>query len=436
MALTINDQPADNILYPAYNPLEYLVTSTNSTEPNFKVYAYIHRDPSGDNELVGIKRVPITPGTTKVILDISEYAREYVESSVTTPSATSSSHVDETEYYETFRVAFREYYGTPPVLTGSFASGNIISVYNCSVKFVERYDTTLVGSTSPNWRTAHFPESMAALNHNPFMTGFENQFTTFSSGEPNGLTTSSKWLKITPNQKITLGIKMRTSTPTTTDVKVMYYNAALTNTGDDLLSGSSLSGSKVLNLNIGLPQIYNNADIVTAPQATDKYMAVFIDESGYNRSCALLYELCWDVCDKYTSYNIHWVNRFGGWDSYTFTGRSYWSEETERVGYLKDHTPFSGTDITESVSRFINGTHYIGLKDRYKLNTQTVRAWMASGFKDLFSSQKVYWDHPTVGFIQIVPKGNMYEIKTGVGDKAFNVSLEFEIDHNNMRQRR
>ena len=71
MALTINQDPNSTFAFsPANNPIEYLVNSDNSTEPNFKVNCLIYYDVTGANTLVATIKKPIEYGTTKAIIDI------------------------------------------------------------------------------------------------------------------------------------------------------------------------------------------------------------------------------------------------------------------------------------------------------------------------------------------------------------------------------
>ncbi len=70
MALTIQDQPTTNIPEPSFAPIEYLVSSTNTTESGFKVVASLFTDPSGDNTKIATLQLNTIPSATQVVTDI------------------------------------------------------------------------------------------------------------------------------------------------------------------------------------------------------------------------------------------------------------------------------------------------------------------------------------------------------------------------------
>lgn len=439
MAITIETQPSTDYLYPAYNPIQYLVDSNKTSEDNFKVYAYVYRDPSSDNELIATRRMPIRPGTTNVYFDASKAIQDYLADSLSSAYLANDYIGAESGMWDEFRVVFREYYGNPPLLymSGSGQTNTIVA-YNGSVKYTEWLDPNLSSATSyPNWKVV-YDYNTGNSTGNPFLTSWDNYHTGGTDGPVTvtGLDSTSNFVPLQVGQKMTL--RWRRDNPTSLN-SVMYVIALdedFSENHKDTVSSSTDDEQGISVMQIGTDELDAMSGLSFTINTDDKYLAFCLSGGGGGRgSCFLLYELIHDPCDKYTNYEIHWLNRFGGFDSYVFNGRPYKNEMTTRETYLTDQVTITQDTITNSLHAKMNGVHHTTVKQKHKLNSKIIKPWMAEGFKDLFSSPLVYWNHPDYGIMQIRPTQTDYAIKNAVGDKAFNIQFEFEIDHKDTRQR-
>src|SRR6056300_635758 len=106
MALTVQTDVSGNVIYPAYNPIRTTVSSDNSTEDNYKTIVYVHRDPSGDDELAAELRYDLRPSTTAILSDVSRITQSFVTTDITNVIDESVGFQSETPEYETFKLAF------------------------------------------------------------------------------------------------------------------------------------------------------------------------------------------------------------------------------------------------------------------------------------------------------------------------------------------
>jgi len=437
MALTVQTDVSGNVIYPAYNPIRTTVSSDNSTEDNYKTIVYVHRDPSGDDELAAELRYDLRPSTTAILSDVSRITQSFVTTDITNVIDESVGFQSETPEYETFKLAFQEYYGVIPFAQGGLASGTTFTVNNAAFTFREW--------KSDDWRVVA-DEASAIRSDHIWMHDWGNTHTTSTGAtglEASSLSTDLNWLPIHAGQYVPL--RWRKSDYTEDGMYINLYDENFNlNHQDGIESASSPSHFCVRSMNVGTDELDATGGLTFTVETDDKYMAICWydpDDNGggatiRRASNFLLFEINHDPCDKYRHYEILWLNRLGGIDSYVFHGRSYKNHEWESSRYMRNTVSINsdGSEITDNLHAIKNGTDWTRTKRKYKVNSKIIPAWMAEGFADLFSSPMVWWRSP-YGLIQIVPQGNMYEEKNSVGDKAFNIELDFVIDTGDLRQR-
>lgn len=434
MAITINEQPDTDRLYPSYNPIQYLLTGSKFTEPNFKIFAYIHEDPSGSDTLVATRRLVPKPGSSgRLIFDTSDVIRNLIDEDPSSLIDNDSGIQDESNVVKQFRVAFREHYGTPSIAQGSNTSGNIFSVNRAAFKFRERFDPNLAQYTIyPNWYTTYEDSDPDAGVKNPYMTAFNNYYGVTGTSIGVDFSAAERFMPIHVGQKMNLRWREDIASIYQRDIQVSFL-------ADDFSVNHALADQvattttqlNVASCNIGTAELESLLSFTLGDD--DKYMAISLGDSGARYTTFLMYEIV-RPCDKYTSYEIHWLNRLGGFDSYVFHGRSYKSQMIERTTYLKNKPAFSGTTLLNDLDAVSVGTHHTSVKERYRVNSKAVKEWMFPGFEDLFSSPLIYWRHPDLGYLQIQLSGDNYEVKD-IHYKASNIQFEFMIDDNDIRQR-
>ena len=133
MAITIQDQPSTTYIRPAFAPIQYLLSSTNTAESGFRIVCKIYLNPAGANTLVSTQQISTRPSSTQSVLSIQDIVKSFVESQY---SLLDGDTVDvATTALNYFRVVFQEYYDN--ALQGSTVTSITIPVYNASPTYIE-----------------------------------------------------------------------------------------------------------------------------------------------------------------------------------------------------------------------------------------------------------------------------------------------------------
>ena len=431
MALTIQAQPAATTYYPVGNPIEFLVSSTNSAQPNFKVITKVYYDPSGANTLLCTLKYDIIPSTTQILADIAAQCQSKMAIDITNLRTSVTGLKNETTQLHNFNVTFQEYYGSVPVASGSTSTSNTFLAYNGSLKNMDWVDG----------ETAYYRINSAAgadVYTGRLCTGWDNwvdiAHSTVVATPADYFNGQYNVRKINYNQLCQLMFLWQGTSGTNKAVTLYYHSAAFVSS---LFSGTiSLSSNTCpTSLNFGTAAIIaGGGGSLGSLNSTGKYLSLAVKNNTYQLSAVYLFEIDWSPCSKYDSYEIHWLNRFGGLDSWVFDRRSYHRTEIERSSYNPTSLPISGSSIVHN-SYDVKGKNFaVMTKEKYVCNSNNLKAWELSGLEDLISSPSVYWNSPDYGFVNIViDNPNVFEHKTRI-DKVFNLSFGFEIDNQDIRQ--
>ncbi len=432
MAVTIHDQPSTGSMHPGYNPIESLVSGSNYTGINYKMYCKLFRDPASDNENVANLKYDAYPGTTgKSLINLSKLVTDYVSASIASKESQALGVTNETTFYEYFKPMFQEYYSTTaadaPTLQGSPSSGNTVTVWNGSY----RYQEWVMDSGLFNWSAIGANVGVETYDR-IWLTRFDNQ--TANNGAQGATVNLGNRKVIRSDQEET--VYWRTGTNIDAIV-VRFYDEDLVQTYSGILNALNTSVQKVCSFNVTPSTIDSKTWTVktgTAPTSTSKYMIVYYS-SGFQNSTSLLYEIDWSPCDRYTNFELHWENSFGGIDTWNFDKRSYQSDENDVGRYSKVYNPISGTSIVHTSSAEKRGQYKADRTGVYRVNTSILQDWENEGLSDLLTSGYVFWNSPDYGYVQIEITANNFEYKKQVNDKNYNLNIEFKILDQDTRQK-
>jgi len=429
MALTYQDQPTSNTFYSVGNPIEYLISSTNSGTSNFKVDIKVYYDPSGANTLIYQGKYDIIPSTTQILFDAHKVLKSKVVENITNLKASTTGLQNEILKSFAARVVAQEYFGTFPALTGSTQTSNTIRLWNGAFKY-------------RGWQAGDVADyrinaaSAADVITQKILTGFNNKVDVLHSTV---VATPSNYFrgpynvrKITSSQLAQIQWLWQASGGTA-NVQINTYQS-------DLSAGQSgtittASPAWYMSLNIGMAAlIADGSGTLDLLSSTDKYMSISIHNAAKQLSAVYLYEIDWSPCSRFESFEIHWLNRAGGWDSKIFNKRSRHFTEIEKKGYNISSLPISGSSIVHNSYDIKGRNNVITTKESYSLNSDNLQSWELQGLEDLATSPLVYWNSSD-GFINIVPMmPESHEHKINTVDKLFNFGFTFEIDNQDIRQ--
>lgn len=215
----------------------------------------------------------------------------------------------------------------------------------------------------------------------------------------------------------------------------LRYN---TNTDSGFLCWRLPAGAKNLNL-------IDNADLSTGTQpiitSTVSYWIIKIKTSAGNLfgeyKCYLNSQ-----CSKYKSFRLHWLNRLGGYDSFTFDMASQEDINIERNFYnrlMREPNKYTSTKSYDYTTREETQYH-----SQYKTLYSVASNWISEDesnmLAELMTSPNVYWekDADNNKFIPINIKATTYrkQSKTNNNTKIFNHEFQFEVSYNEKIQGR
>lgn len=414
MAITIQDQPDIAYVYPAYAPIEYLLSSTNTAQSGFKIICKVYYGAAG--QLVSTQQINIRPSSTQAILSIQDVVKSFVSSQYSLLDGDSVG-IQNSEL-SGFNVTFQEYYGG--ALQGVEVISNFVYVSNASPTYIQ--------FASNDWQEYQLSN---AEQQKLLLSNFDNnkiQDSYFSST----FSSNDNWLKVKDDQKLQIQWLQRSSTASFT-VQLLTIGADFnTISVSELFNANTSEG--YYSLDVGRQEItahaWNNAPVFT----NAKYYAICITSSSASPFNSKRYLYCIDDCDtKYTPYELHYLNRWGGYDSFVFDGKSTESSIINKTFAKYSTDRISGTALEYTTSAQRTRAFNTSVNESYSLNSRLLDDFESNGLEDLISSPEVYWNSPD-GFVNVNVQGTTYERKRSENGKVFSLALTMTIDNSDKRQ--
>jgi len=133
---------------------------------------------------------------------------------------------------------------------------------------------------------------------------------------------------------------------------------------------------------------------------------------------------------KYKQYNLHFLNRLGGWDTMKFALVNKRSTEVQRASYRRNDWQLSGNTMTniDSYNKYNETTlnYAIQHKDKFHLVSDWVNEQDYEWLAQLFASTITYMEVQGAYFPVTISSTN-YEYKLETSDKLFNFEIDIEV---------
>jgi len=355
MAVTIHQQPQR--FQPAVNPYIWTFSSDQTAQPNFSFIVELYVDGS----LVS---------THQVFNEVSNYAkfdasgdlRCLLTSEMVTTGALLT-YYDPAFAFVNIRVYER--YGTPPTLSGVFATGTASVGWNASLRHPEfiNYDYLdwMVSRANPNSGNIKFLTDFPRANKY-FVGLYESAFLTFLTNSNPGITF---YLDL-----YTIGGTLITSYSTT------------------------LSFNRVVVIDASPQNLIANTTVTALDFQNCGYYKILVQglDPGTNSGFSEAFIFWMDTeCHRYETRRLHWLNKLGGWDSFTFTLVSIDSSNIQMNDYQRERGRWDGTNWNYSLYSGEQMVYNKYTTDTLVLNSDwispEVQNWLV---RDLYESPKVY----------------------------------------------
>lgn len=407
MAITINQSPA--VYTPAYNDIIYVVTSNNKTQTNFKYVA--------DVVIAGVsKRLKISPHPTygSVVFNFGRIIETYVSSDI---SKSTYGFQQNLNSYTSFTVQFGEEYGP--------SSGT--TIYPNLTTGTKAYAWSSIFDFLPFQSYTATPYVLNSTTRNPHT----NKPLSVNINDD-----EDAWLYIASNTSGTIGdARIRTYNSAGATIQTVIVNCPF---NDVLASDNSRflrfsAGTHNLNLIASSGVISGAQPIITGSVAS--YDIAFRNTATTVVSTTQTY-LITNTCTKNVRYRFHFLNKLGGFDSFTFIRGSTKTVNISRSNYKKSVGALtSATAFSYSASDRQNTQYNTSLKDNYKVKSDWIDESTCVWLEELITSPEVYLDDPTYGLVAVNINNSSYQIKQTAQDKLFDLEIDFEFSYNRYRQR-
>jgi hypothetical protein len=350
MAITLYDEP--QLIAPAGNPLVFTFSSDQTAQPNFSYVVELYIDST-----LRLTQEVFRQFNTMGRIDVSEA----VQSELINMPPTTNIDFDATDAMVTYAIIVFEKYGTTPIIQASVTS-TTLKAFNGALEYKNwiNWDYTIYdpNMTQDAIFLTDFPKTKKALcgMYENFYLGYFEQ-----SG-----------------------------------VAICDLNIDLLDiSGNTIATGYITLTSTDFNiLNVGPQVIINNTTITQIDFDTCYRYAISVSVQGVSFVGPLVIYMDLD-CKRYDTYRLHWLNKYGVFDSFTFSLVSIEESSIQSYGYQRDPGVWDNTsyEYTTNVGQMIN---FAKTKtEKLTLNSdwinQDVQHWLINS---LYDSPVVYLEVP------------------------------------------
>jgi hypothetical protein len=143
-------------------------------------------------------------------------------------------------------------------------------------------------------------------------------------------------------------------------------------------------------------------------------------------------------CGRFDPMRLAYLNKFGAFDFFNFDLVSKTTFETERKRYERNYTG-SIYEANGIIVKNINPIYYTKETQKWRITSDYLNNAQAETLRELYSSPLVYMNlvndnYINFSWIPVMPTATSYEVKKTAIDKVFNIELDLEVGLVNPRQ--
>jgi hypothetical protein len=392
MAITILDTPA--AYSSMHDDLWYVASSTNSGTTNFKFIVDVYVN----GALAGRSKVFPSPSGSYGVYNASPIVRSYV-TNYFEPSGTSILVSSNDKIKVNYVISVGEEVSgvtTANLASGSFSAYNFypplfadILATNAEIPLVlsDYYNNLLIENFSDDWLTERNEVVDIEYGDNFYATFF----------------------------KVTAGSYLG-------KVEIVNPNGTIASTYS---ASVSMAGEfNLFNCSAASINAFAGSTIIT--ENTYGYN-VYLTLGVANTRKIQFLQKCYP---KFRQYNLHFLNRLGGWDTMKFALVNRRSTDFQRSAYRRNDWQLVGNQMqnVDSYNRYNETTlnYAIQHKDKYHLISDWVTEQDYDWLQQLVSSSIVYME--VLGaYFPVTVLSNTYSYKLTAADKLFNFEIDIEV---------
>jgi hypothetical protein len=393
---------------PVYNDINFVVNSSNNAQANFN---YIF-DVKINGSFISRHRIPARPDNGYGLFNAKRIAETYLSQSINFDQITVTSS---STSILALTIEYREEYGTTPVISSLLTTSSTIYCFNGVLGY-----SAYVNYAVTQFRQMKNQISVSQLltdNWNNKIKLTEKAFISVMIGEANAV------------DKIGVFAYDASSTLLQTTYITNPFTSLSTIASRFItLPAGAVNLNQILNVNLDATT-QNQGNII--PNNTSFYN---IRSFGVGSASIIVRYNITEVCSKYTPVRLHFLNRFGAYDSFTFDLLNTFQSDIERKDYRQNLGGFSGTSYVYDIKDRSATIFDTQIKTTLVLNSNWITDSESGWLEQLITSPDVYMEVGSqLQAVNIVD--NSYIQKKTVNDKLFNLTLTIEKSFLKYRQR-
>ena len=411
MAITIDQQVTG--MATAYNPIDYVLSSTNTSETSFKFISDVYVN--------GVKRhrylTPADPNYSNGFIDIASIIESYLTFDFDTALNDDSIKDNPNSIVEVY-VDFGEQYDVSGVITdfSGLATSQTLEIINGSLEY----------------------EDYIGFDYTDYYNN-SSSLTKFLTNAPVNRTIPSDmnaWLYMyNDNSTVYLDkVRVRTYDSNGTINGLFTFSNSYRGGGnytDNHLRfpvGANLNNVTGVTVNSGALPILD-ADVASYDvQTFDNLITGTSEIRTYTRDL---------TCTGFDRYTLHFINELGGFDSFAFdlVHKINWSKE--QSNYMTHGYTRSEDAVTRNLTKHQKRSYHTQTNKSIRLTSNWITEAESIWLRELFDSPIIYCEYPDGALVAVADIDlNTYEEKQNIIDKTFNLEMTVNLAWNNYRQRR
>ena len=373
---------------PVFNKMLYKVSGSLIAQPNYR-YVCDVKNPAGTT-LARLKCDKL-PTTNFGFFDVQKVVETLI--APTAPSLTQTGFVDHSGFYSGYRLDFTQEYGNTPVVTGATTTVSGVMAFAGNLEQLELADWSL---------DTYFRFGNTFTFVLPLTT--PTAFTVYQGG--------SNFLAINGTKYVAAGFDSWLASARV-NYKSVNYDFALS---------PSLSGTTDYNIQrfaCGPANLSGTISALSGAVEGDSYTVRFVSNSSSQSPPTTF---TFGPCQRFDSIPVHFVNKYGGIDSYTFTmkNRKRANIQREVFGYNSD------VYATTTYNKVWAGSFdYV-----YALNSDWLTDAESEWLIEMVRSGYV-WLELGGQLVEAVVNANQYQFVTRRNDRLTQLQLEVAVAYDN-----
>lgn len=406
MAVTILSQPGTHT--PAYNNQFFVCSSGNTNQTNFR---YVATVTLGTDTI--IEKINKRPDNGDLYFDPSSIVKSYVDNTFSRSSLNFAPQDDSIIYVT---VGIGEEYGSP--VSGFAATSGTYYAWNAAYN-THDFQSYTYAATSIAKDLTLAPSYTDTINFNQkyllktWHRGFSTRnirYLTIDSYDSSGVSVQSAVIE---NAYYNVG-------PYKNNMITLNCSPYGFNGFDGTIVSKTFAGDDVI------------------PATTSYYILSFSSAlpPGVGNISSNTYTVNIDtMCYKYDRYVLHFLNRLGNYDCFTFNLLSRNTSDKKTQEYKKSPFERVGTDYLYYNDTGDTLNYNTTITNKMVLNSDWISDAEATWLKDLFMSPDVKLEDASGNLYAVKVTDTSYESKLKVNDKVFNLTVNIEYTYQDIRQR-